>query len=1592
MYYFLKKGIYLLTYCALTLLLTSLESKANTVTFTYTIISQSTGEVHFDAPKYMYNDAQYPIKYWNWNFGDGGTSSQEDPIHFFNVCDAPYNVTLSVLFNSPFFPSNTYLTATSPVETITFDPEITAGIIGNLFPCPDKETVLTATVNGVVLSLIDPSVSYSWTPGNGSFRDKEYYISNQTITVTVFINKICGSEILSDEATVEITPSSFFNAGIIGPSTVCSGDSVTLTATINGNIITDNPSEPSYHYYWDGPSVTAVNGNQNSITILPEGVITNYSVTITNDCFTSSAPFTVETVPSFTAGFIGDTVVCQGNYTQLIATIDGYETAASSETTYFWSPGGETTNSIYVHPDSSTIYSVSITLNGCTKTFSDTVFVSEINISGGPWLCDGYNTTLSVEVTDGFGGWNSSLPTIVNYHWSTGDTTASISLNPALPNPTEYCVTVVLNNGCISKDCISLLPHESPTALINGPSEIICPGQNFFLSVDGENNYLWSTGDTIQWTMINPTTTTSYSVTVYNDAGCYDTANFTVNVLAISIQGDSVVCPGNSTTLTALINGQSTASLDYSYSWSTGEMGFSSITVTPNSNQTYSVTVYYSGLCLDTANINVIVNDFTAGISGNTNICAGNSSTLSATIDGIISTDPAYSYSWSNGLTTRDVLISPSVSTIYSVTVTDNYGCTGSSQVSITLPTASISAVATEICSGQNITLIANGGITYSWYPGNQTTSVINIFPTASTNYIVTVTDVNGCTNSTDVGIIVNAVPSISISGVTNICSGTPSTLTASGGVSYLWSPGGETSPTISVLQNTTTYSVTVTDANGCTAVSQRTVTVNPSPNIIISGGPFTVCAGSQVTLNASGAGSYLWSNTKNSATIIEYPTVTTTYSVTGTDANGCTASNSVTVNADEVPVASIIMTGDPCLGSVTLTGNGTGNYLWSSGETSPSITVSPTVTTTYTLTVNNNGCTSQASVTITLPTASVSATSSTICAGESVTLTATGGQSYQWSNGTSGNVTTVNPVQTTTYQVTVTDGNGCTDNADLTIIVNPSPQPSITGSSAICYGESASLSVNGGTTYNWSVSGNTNSQITVTPLASTAYSVTVTDVNGCQSSATKTVTVNQIPVVTVTANPANICEGEQSILTASGAGSYSWSGGPSSGNYTVTPTVTTTYTVTGTDGSGCSATGNISVNVTPIPVAGISISGNICAGAVTLIGSGTGEYLWSTGGTMNSITVQPNVTTTYTLTVTDNGCSAEASLTINLPVATITTSAVSVCAGESVTLQASGGINYQWSTGAVLNNISVQPMTLPTTTYQVTVTDANGCTDVAEVVINVNPATVISISGNTTICSGQSTTLTATGGTVYTWTGGGTANTLTVSPLTTTNYGVTVTNAENCQSTASATVTVGQTPTVSVVASKTTICEGETVTLTASGAQTYSWTGGYSGYSIQVSPTATTTYTVTGLMADGCSGTAIVTINVVPLPSAGITIQGDPCSGNPVTLLGSGTGSYSWSTGGTTTSILVQPTITTTYTLTVTNGNNCTDVANVTITLPNASISSTDNSICMGGSTTLQASGGTSYIWSSGTTGSSINVSPSLTQTYFVVVYNGSG
>ncbi|OFY67199.1 MAG: hypothetical protein A3H98_01130, partial [Bacteroidetes bacterium RIFCSPLOWO2_02_FULL_36_8] len=162
--------------------------------------------------------------------------------------------------------------------------------------------------------------------------------------------------------------------------------------------------------------------------------------------------------------------------------------------------------------------------------------------------------------------------------------------------------------------------------------------------------------------------------------------------------------------------------------------------------------------------------------------------------------------------------------------------------------------------------------------------------------------------------------------------------------------------------------------------------------------------------------------------------------------------------------------------------------------------------------------------------------------------------------------------------------------------------------------------------------------------------------------------------------------------------------------------------------------------------------------------------------------------------------------------------------------------------------------------------------------------------------------------------------------------------------------------------------------------------------YSIQVSPTATTTYTVTGLMADGCSGTAIVTINVVPLPSAGITIQGDPCSGNPVTLLGSGTGSYSWSTGGTTTSILVQPTITTTYTLTVTNGNNCTDVANVTITLPNASISSTDNSICMGGSTTLQASGGTSYIWSSGATGSSINVSPSLTQTYFVVVYNGSG
>ncbi|MFZ1751034.1 MAG: hypothetical protein WAU01_12610, partial [Saprospiraceae bacterium] len=320
---------------------------------------------------------------------------------------------------------------------------------------------------------------------------------------------------------------------------------------------------------------------------------------------------------------------------------------------------------------------------------------------------------------------------------------------------------------------------------------------------------------------------------------------------------------------------------------------------------------------------------------------------------------------------------------------------------------------------------------------------------------------------------------------------------------------------------------------------------------------------------------SYLWSNGATTASINVNPLTTTDYAVTATDCNGCTHADTIKIIVNPLPTAAISGNLNICTGgSTVLTASGGASYVWSTGATTANINLSPLNTQTYTVTVTSNkGCTAKAEATIVvtpLPSPMISGKLE-ICLGESTTLTATGGLSYEWSTGATTNQITVSPTEGTTYRVLALNGNGCMEYTSVFVKVNPVPNPILSGPSEICSGNSATISVTGGGTYSWS-NGNTSDHIVVSPLENTTYTVTVTNSDLCTATAHKSVQVNPLPVVIISGN-ASFCNGISSILTASGGASYAWSTGAITSSITINPSFNTTYTVTVTSAKGCVAT-----------------------------------------------------------------------------------------------------------------------------------------------------------------------------------------------------------------------------------------------------------------------------------------------------------------------------------------------------------------------------------------------------------------------------------
>ena len=616
--------------------------------------------------------------------------------------------------------------------------------------------------------------------------------------------------------------------------------------------------------------------------------------------------------------------------------------------------------------------------------------------------------------------------------------------------------------------------------------------------------------------------------------------------------------------------------------------------------------------------------------------------------------------------------------------------------------------------------------------------------------YTDTLFSSKGCDSVITLNLTVNPLPHVSISGNTSICQGQTTTLSASGGGSYLWS-NTSTQTNISVSQSGT-YTVTVTNTYRCSATSSVIVTVNPLPNVIISGDT-TFCQRSSTTLTANGALNYTWNNASTNPSI----TVSNadTYTVTGTDTNGCSniANKTVSVNptynitvydsicqggsynffgqnlttADTYShtlytskgcdsVITLVLTVNPlpsvtisdsshfCQGdSLTLTaiGENIDTYVWSTGDTSASKIVNAAGK--YTVTATNTyRCTASAEKSITmdpLPVISIAGNTS-FCADSSTTLTVSGANTYVWSTGAVTAGITVNDANT--YTVTGTDGNGCRGTASMMTFVKPLPTPVITGPSTICQGDTATLAAIGGNTYHWSTGSMQNS---ISVSQNGTYTVTATSAENCSATADFTLTVNSLPNVSID-GVNHFCQDTSTVLTVSGASTYVWSNG-ATGSTNIVNTAGT-YTVTGTDANGCTNTDSIVVSTDTLP--NIVISGNtsFCAdSSTTLTASGADAYKWNTGSVVADITV--NTANTYTVTGTDgNNCQGRATVTtvvLPLPTPVITGDTV-ICSYDTTILIAGGGIEYVWSTGDISNQIQVADAG----TYSVTVTDSYGC------------------------------------------------------------------------------------------------------------------------------------------------------------------------------------------------------------------------------------------------------------------------------------------
>ena len=1275
---------------------------------------------------------------------------------------------------------------------------------------------------------------------------------------------------------------------------------------------------------------------------------------------------------------------------------------------------------------------------------------------------------------------------------TSNQTSGSLSQSP--PATTTYTLTCIGAGGGSANDSVTITVGPAVTATLTASIESIALGGSSLLTWDSANatSCTASSVEDPSWTgpqvitggslTVTPSQTATYLLSCVGpgDATAVESVTIAVGVaVSAALSADfNTIASGGTSSLSWLGAGSATSCSGDIFS--TGGTLNGSIAVTPTIDTTYTLTCVGAGGASDVSSLTIVVGPpVTASLTVDINAIAnGGSSTLtwsSGNATGCIASSEDLTWAGDKSVLGGSQSVAPTATATYELT------CTGLGNSStISSVTVNVGPAVTAVLLLEPQLINAGGSSLITWSSTNATSCAGDLFatggavsgsvtvtPTTNTTYTLTCTGPGNATEE-DSGTVVVGPP------VNASLTASPSFIAAGGSSNLSWngenattctgdvfSTGGVTNSSLVVSPVvTTTYTVTCTGAGNATDTASVTITVGPSVTASLTANPTFIADGGTSTLSWTGGGGatdctgdLFATGGTLSGTADVNPQANQTYTLTCTGPGAAveTASVTITVGARVFATLAAAPIAISPGGSTSLTWSGTGgatsctgDLFATGGQTTGSVSVSPSVTTLYTVTcLGAGGASASDNVTVSVVspvTVSLVANPAAIASGglseliwSSTGATSCVGDRFDTGSNPNGK-DPVSPSETTIYTVTCTGLGGATASASATVTVGSAVAAILTadldtiafgGSTTLVWGSGNATSCTADSPQDPSWTGDKDiagGSMVVTPVIDTEYTLFCVGAGGANDPASVIVTVGPAVAASLTATPAEIAPGGTSTLDWAGTdGATSCEGDLFStasalaGSVDVTPTETTIYTVTCFGLGGATETANAMVTVGP-PVQA-QLAANV--GFIALFGSSTlawnsinattctafsvEDVTWTgdklvTGGQM---LVSPIASSTYVLNCVGlGGAPASTSVTIDVGpavLADLTASPTFINSGGSSTLSwtGSGGATScsgdGFSTSGDLTGV-VNVVPIADTTYTVTCVGAGGASDSAPVDVTVGPAVAatvvadfetIALDGSSTITwsSANATSCTASSLEDPSWSGDKvvTGGSLTVTPAVNSTYSLTCVGAGGAADTGSVMVTVGPRVTVVLTPSFTDIAlfgsstlswsSGNAIACTASSVEDPAWTGSrdVNGGSLSVSPTSTSTYTLTcdGLGGQGATKTTSVVVNVGPEVLADLTASPTFInSGGSSTLSWTGSGGATsctgdlFATGGQLAdSVPVFPTANTTYTLTCIGAGGAIQTSNATVTVGPAvgvSLAADPEFIAFGGSTTL--------------------------------------